>query len=221
MMLARIEDSKAGSQPRDYSSMTVRELHKDLAWPCRQIVKLKPLFEAVKKARLFEGDEPNVKQRAVQRLRLLPPAEELSRTEEKFHDAIYRKAGADQAVTLLGMMFDAFRSREDNASLPVFAQTLGYMLEEYFGDEDEFGNEGGWERAQGFDGFSPEAIAAACRMSLRASNFLPSVHEFLGYSKTARFEFWFARNLVVKMQGLRENAEFVVGYEDQSGEDVL
>ena len=156
-----------------------------------------------------EKEVPKTLQRARKRLDHLPELVHLNALEKKLVEVLKTKADENVIAVLCGMMLDAFKAKTTDGT-ETFIDLLTLQIDEA-GSRDQFGNERRGQRNE-FEGYSPEIIAAAIRMAIDAGPFAPSISEFLSYLEKARFEFWAALTRAQKLQELRQDAEFVVGY---------
>jgi hypothetical protein len=147
--------------------------------------------------------------RARKRLDHLPAIADLENLEKRLIAVLTTKADETVIAALCGFMLDAFKARTTD-STGTFIDLLMLHIEEA-GSHDQFGNEKSGQRNE-FEGYSPEVITAAIRIAIDAGPFAPAISEFLAYLEKARAEFWAALRRAQKLQELRQDAEFVVGY---------
>lgn len=192
------------------SQPDVRKLLSELSIPAQQIRVWNDLFHEVNKAfPLVAGDRGAIK-RANGRKECLPRYPELFRWREEFRSAAFERASEDQTQVLLGIMCDAFRAK-DTPSLPVYLVVLGYMADDYDGDDFDGGAE---QRIFGLKGFSSQAVVYALKAAMKRK-FLPSANEFLADLTHARWRFLKAYEAMEKMENLRSNAEDITGEFDE------
>jgi hypothetical protein len=153
----------------------------------------------------LRADALGAEEKARQRLALIPGLRELSDQRDELHEAVFLRAKEPEIRLILAAMIDGIPSAKSQAT-PGYFDAAAFTLQH--ADEDAPEDSPG--ARLGFAGFSSAALFMMARRVMATHRFAPAPAELLEIARSARFEFWSARNSTARLIEFRLNAEEVL-----------